>query len=420
MYILYNFLLSICLPIFIVVSLFSTKYRGRIVERLGFKSKHVAHQLNSGKQGQIIWIHALSVGEITSSLPLVKGIREQLSPVQIVFTVSTRNGRELAEKLISPYVDLLLFSPFDFRFAVRRYLAAIKPNCFILVETDFWPNWLTLLYQEKIPSLLVNGRISTKSFATYTRFAFFFKSMFLCFDLLSMQTEQDQDKMLALGIPAERLVVLGNLKYDTPITQSLFNPISVEEKRLVWVCGSTHPGEEEMIFTAFKKLQHAGNLYLILAPRQISRGSELLQLAHTFGLTADLRSNGERNAESQVLILDTIGELASCYKLARVAFIGGSLVEEGGHNPIEAAAQGVPVLFGPHMDDFTEIARDLIHYGGAKTVTTIESLCENVVALFVDDVLHRRMSTAAIQLVEQQRGSVDRHILAIKKLLQGR
>ncbi len=415
MYIIYNLLLSICLPVLIVASLFQRKYRGRTLERLGLNSKRIADQLGSVRQGPVIWMHALSVGEVTSALPLVKGIREQLCPVQIVFTASTRSGKELAEKLIGPYVDLVLFSPFDLRFSVRRYLSAMRPNCFILVETDFWPNWLDLLCQKKVPCLLVNGRISAKSFAAYTRFSFFFKPMFFCFDLLSMQTEQDRDKMLALGIPAERLVVLGNLKYDLPTQQAVPLDLVKKNEQIVWVCGSTHPGEEETIFAAFKKLQDQANLYLILAPRQISRGSELVQLAHSFGLTADLRSSGRK---SRVLILDTIGELASCYSLARVAFIGGSLVDEGGHNPIEAAAQGVPVLFGPHMEDFTEIVRDLTHCGGAKTVTTMESLSESVTALLADDVLHATMSAAARQLVEQQRGGVDKHLQAIRKLLQ--
>ena len=416
---LYNFLLTLCLPVLLMASLLRKKYRGRTLERLGLKTKHLTEQLGDGRQSQIIWVHALSVGEVTSALPLVKGIREQISSVQIVFTASTRSGKELAEKLISPHVDCILFSPFDLRFAVRRYLAAIKPDCFILVETDFWPNWLHLLHQAKIPSLLVNGRISAKSFATYTRFAFFFKKMFRCFDLLSMQTKQDQDKMLALGIPQERLIVLGNLKYDVPEQQVAPLHILPENKRTVWVCGSTHPGEEEVLFSVFKKiLQEREDLYLLLAPRQISRGKDLLQLAGQFSLRAELRSSGRRSAASQVLIVDTIGELAGCYSIARVAFIGGSLVKQGGHNPLEAAVQGVPVFFGPHMEDFAEIARDLLHCGAATTVHTEESLYEHLCALFADEALHKQMSTAARQLVAQERGGVERHLQAINKLLQ--
>ncbi len=430
MYIFYNLLLMACLPLLLIAALCKGKYRGRIAERLGLKRhQFVVHQ-SAALQNPIIWLHALSVGEVNSALPLVKAIRRQFGPVRLVFTASTGSGKMLAEQLISPYADLVLHSPLDFRFTVRRYLDSIRPDLFILVETDFWPNWLNLLRRQQVPIMLVNGRISAKSFAAYRRFAFFFKPMFSCFDLLAMQTEEERNKMLALGLPAERVAVLGNLKYDLPMQQTAPPDLAAEQGQLAWVCGSTHPGEEELIFAAFKHLaeavpcgsskkgEHRGSpLRLLLAPRQISRGSELVRLADSFGLAADLRSNGVRRPESRVLILDTIGELAGCYSLARLAFIGGSLADAGGHNPIEAAAQGVPVLFGPHMEDFAEIAENLIHCGGAKIVTA-ESLAEQAAAILSDDALHAVMSAAARQLVEQQRGSVERHLQAGRGLLR--
>ena len=404
--------------------MFLKKHRGRILERLGLRLPHLPV-----RQGPVIWIHALSVGEVTSALPLVKALRQSIHPAVLVFSSTTRSGKELAERLIAPHVDLVLFSPLDLPYAVRRYLDAIKPSCFILVETDFWPNWLHQLRRRQIPAMLVNGRISEKSFAAYSRFSFFFRPMFRYFSLLSMQTAQDRDKMLALGIPAERLVCFGNLKYDLPARQTAPPDLAAAHNpRPIWVCGSTHPGEEELVFAAFKELaganlcvrpgRHRGRLplRLIIAPRKIKRGDELLKLARSFGLNAVLRSSGNAGAESCVLILDTIGELADCYSLARLAFIGGSLVDEGGHNPIEAAAQGVPVLFGPHTEDFTEIARDLVHCGGAKVVTA-ETLTETAAAILSDDALHMAMSGAAQRLVEQQRGGVDRHVQAVRELL---
>uniref|UniRef100_UPI004056202D 3-deoxy-D-manno-octulosonic acid transferase n=1 Tax=Candidatus Electronema sp. TaxID=2698783 RepID=UPI004056202D len=390
--------------------------QNRVLERLGLRLPHLPV-----RQGPVIWIHALSVGEVTSALPLVKGIRESISPAQIVFTATTRSGKELAERLIAPHVDLVLFSPLDFPCAVRRYLDAIRPDLFILVETDFWPNWLRQLRQRQIPAMLVNGRISEKSFAAYRRFAFFFKPMFSCFSLLSMQTAQDRDKMLALGIPAERIVCFGNLKYDLPARQAAPPDLAAaHDPRPVWVCGSTHPGEEELIFAAFQKIVGENPcvrpLRLIIAPRKIERGEELLRLSRSFGLNAVLRSSDDVGAESCVLILNTIGELAGCYSLARLAFIGGSLVDEGGHNPIEAAAQGVPVLFGPHTEDFVEIARDLVDCGGAKVVTA-ETLAETAATILSDDALHTAMSGAALDLVERQRGGVERHVQAVRQLL---
>ncbi len=393
--------------------------KGRIAERLGLRLPHFPAR----RQGPVIWLHALSVGEVTSALPLVKGLRESISPVQIIFTVTTRSGRELAARLLAPHVDFILFSPLDVPCAVRRYLDAIRPDLFILVETDFWPNWLHQLRRRQIPAMLVNGRISEKSFAAYRRFAFFFRPMFGCFSLLSMQTAQDRDKMLALGIPAERVACFGNLKYDLPAQRAAPSDLAAENGRPVWVCGSTHPGEEEQIFAAFKKIAIVARpsyqgltLRLIIAPRKIERGGELLKLARSFGLNAVLRSSGEASTESCVLILDTIGELAACYGFARLAFIGGSLVDEGGHNPIEAAAQGVPVLFGPHTEDFIEITNDLTDCGGAKTVTA-ETLAETAAAILSDDTLHKAMSGAAKWLVEQQRGGVTRHVQAVRGLL---
>jgi 3-deoxy-D-manno-octulosonic-acid transferase len=299
---------------------------------------------------------------------------------------------------------------------VRRYLDAIQPSLFILVETDFWPNWLQQLHQRQVPVMLVNGRISATSFAAYRRFAFFFQPMFRCFSLLSMQTTHDRGLMIELGTPAERVVCLGNLKYDLPARPGGEDKDKdcSDNKGPIWVCGSTHPGEEELLLAAFQRIR-SDNLCLVIAPRKIERGRELVKLAHQFGLAADLRSSGTATSSS-VLILDTIGELASCYRSARLAFIGGSLVDEGGHNPIEAAVQGVPILFGPHMEDFAEVASDLLGCGGAHTVTA-DNLAETAARILADTALHTAMSQAAQTLVEQQRGSVAQHLQAIRTLL---
>jgi 3-deoxy-D-manno-octulosonic-acid transferase len=286
------------------------------------------------------------------------------------------------------------------------------------VETDFWPNWLAQLHQHNIPSLLVNGRISVRACASYRRFAFFFRPMFQCFTLLTMQTEEDRNKLLSLGIPAERVKVLGNLKYEIPAQQNTPADLKAAyQGRLLWVCGSTHPGEEALLLAVFQKICQQGlELHLLLAPRQISRSSQVLQIAQGLGLTAELRSRRDRRTCPPVVILDSLGELAGCYALARLAFIGGSLVAEGGHNPIEAAVQGVPVLFGPHMEDFIEIAQALLASGGAEQVTAA-SLQERVTSLLTDSQCHARMSQAAQDLVAQQGGHVQGHLQQIKTFL---
>jgi 3-deoxy-D-manno-octulosonic-acid transferase len=244
--------------------------------------------------------------------------------------------------------------------------------------------------------------------------------MFNCFTLLSMQTTEDKETMARLGISPEKIMPLGNLKYDMATDRTGPSHINraalgIDAKAKIWVCGSTHPGEEEILFSAFQQLTADSRLFLILAPRDADRGGELLALARRFNLDARTRT-GHING-GNVLILDTIGELSFCYNLARLAFVGGSLVACGGHNPIEPAACGVPVLFGSHMEDFSEIARELQNCGGAKTVTR-ETLVQTATDILTNDKSHAAMAQAGKSLVARHRGGVARHIQIIQRLLQ--
>ncbi|RWX51758.1 3-deoxy-D-manno-octulosonic-acid transferase [Candidatus Electrothrix marina] len=249
--------------------------------------------------------------------------------------------------------------------------------------------------------------------------------MFSSFNLLSMQTAEDCRKITMLGVPADKVIALGNLKYDMEQPDGTEKegvlPELSGQGRLIWVCGSTHPGEEKVIFSAVAQLfsrrnqqKIAEQLFLILAPRDINRGQELVDLARSFGLEAGTRTGGEK--KGRVLILDTLGELALCYSQADLAFVGGSLVRQGGHNPIEPAIHGVPVLFGPHMEDFSEIAQELLDCGGGKTVT-VNSLTEMLASLLTDKEARMTMGQAAQGLVEHHRGGVRRHVHAVRSLL---
>jgi 3-deoxy-D-manno-octulosonic-acid transferase len=418
----YNFflwsLLIPLLPVIIPLVLLRRKYRGKTRERLGIAG--LARCGPAGKE-KSIWIHALSVGEVTSALPLVKALRAAHGKRKIILTTATRSGRQLADKLIAPYVDGIGYGPFDLGFVINRFSHALRPELFILVETDFWPNWLHRLSRRNIPSMLVNGRISEKSFRAYRRFSFFFRPMFRSFTRLSMQTAHDAQKMKSLGVDGSRILTLGNLKYDMDRTDPLHSGLSREELGLdsnaqLWVCGSTHPGEEQLIFQAYAQLGRNTPLQLLLAPRDIARAADLTALAREHNLSARLRTRGESGAD--ILILDTLGELAACYGLADLAFVGGSLVDAGGHNPIEPARYGVPVLFGPHMEDFSEIARDLIESGGAKTVTA-DSLEACVGLLLTDPGLRTAMAGAARDLVKRHQGCVAGHLRAVEQLLTG-
>lgn len=441
------------LPVLFLIILSRKKYQGRTLERLGFKRKKRQEALNregESSKKNVIWIHALSVGEVTSALPLIREFRKfrglrtnratnratNRTKTVIVLTVGTASGKKTAEKLLGSSVQCILSSPFDFRFAIQRYIADLQPDIFIQVETDFWPNWLSLLRKNNVPTMLVNGRISGKSFVAYQRFALFFRPMFCSFDLLAMQTQEDCRKMIKLGVPADRVMVLGNLKYDmgyprypsvqestrTALPLPVSPPVMTEKgKTLVWVCGSTHQGEEKIIFSAVAQFlarrdqqKVAQQLVVVLAPRDINRGQELVALAGRFDMQAGLRSRNE--TEGRVLIVDTLGELALYYSQADLAFVGGSLVPQGGHNPIEPALHGVPVLFGPSMEDFAEIAHDLLDCAGGKTVTA-DSLAATLAALLVDKETRTLMGQAAHALVQRHRGGVQQHVEAINGLL---
>jgi 3-deoxy-D-manno-octulosonic-acid transferase len=417
----YNLLSALLLLFFLpgvaLIILLQKKYRGRTLERLGLQTEKLRSCSSAKHSNKVIWIHALSVGEVTSALPLVKALAEELAP-QIVVSVATRSGKKVASRLLSPYISTLFYSPFDVWFAVKQYLDAIQPDLFILVETDFWPNWLYQLKRSKTPVLLVNGRISAKSFSIYSLFSWLFRPMFDCFSLFSMQTAADGQKMAQLGITPEKIITLGNLKYDMDIEhpQKILDRQNLHIPSLsdIFICGSTHKGEEAILFAAFANLAQQHDLFLIIAPRNVSRGQELVNMAKAYGMNARTRTSA--TSGGNVLILDTIGELASCYHLAKLAFIGGSLVPQGGHNPIEAATFGVPVLFGPHMEDFAEIAEDLVRCKGAKTVTE-QTLTKEALAILTCPETHQNMAEQAQNLVRQHQGNMSRHIKVISQLL---
>jgi 3-deoxy-D-manno-octulosonic-acid transferase len=404
------------------------KYRKRLLQRLGFG---LAGQLRAlpckQPSAPTFWIHALSVGEVTSALPLVRGLRESYPEARIFLSVTTSSGALVAQQHLAVYIDAVIAGPLDLGPVALWFVKIIEPDLFILVETDFWPHWLHCLARNQVPMLLVNGRISSRSFAQYRRFAFLCRPMFQDFTLLSMQTSSDAEKITALGIGADKVVTLGNLKFDISRCEtsredkaprrSARKAYGFDAAAPLWICGSTHRGEEEILFQVYCQLRQAiPALQLLLAPRNIERADEIMALSHQYQI--ELRKwTSYPHRQGPLLILDTIGELAGCYVLADAVFIGGSLVPQGGHNPIEPAAAGVPVLFGPHMEDFAEIAAELIECGGARQVASAASLSVVLRQIINDPGLHRSMAGAALGCVDANRGVVCRHLEAITVLL---
>ena len=412
-------------PLLLPLVLWKKKYRLRILRRLGIGLDHRLQLPATGQRQPVIWLHALSVGEVTSALPLVQGLRRHLPAATLLFSAATASGMRVAEDLVAPHVDLVFDAPLDLYWTIRRHIHLLRPSLFILVETDLWPGWLNLLHRKRIPILLVNGRISDRSLARYQRFSFLFRPMFRSFDLMAMQTRRDAERLAALGVAVQRVTTLGNLKYDTTPPPHTGHGRTMNRRILhlpargpLWVCGSTHPGEETIILAVFAELRRqVPDLCLLVAPRDIARAGEVVDLARRLNLPVTRRST-VGGQEAAIVVLDTIGELKNCYALASVAFVGGSLVAQGGHNPIEPAAFAVPVLFGPHMEDFVDIAADLVRCGGGRTVTDQAEMTDLLARLLADQERRLAMGRAARGLVAKNRGVVNRHLAVIDTLLQ--
>jgi 3-deoxy-D-manno-octulosonic-acid transferase len=408
-------------PILFVKVILTPKYRSRSGKRLGFV---LGERPGGSSQGRPrLWVHALSVGEVSSSRNLVQELRRSFPRGIIMFSTATRSGDSFARNILGEYVDSFLIFPFDLPWSVKRLISWASPDLFVLVETDFWPNFLRELNRRGIPSLLVNGRVSERSLTRYLRFRWFFRPLFNSFQVLAMQTEGDAGGMRQLGVEPARLAVLGNLKYDAALTGSCLKSgldraaLQIPKQALIWVAGSTHRGEEEIVLAAFQKTAlSCANLFLVLAPRDVERGSELAAMAARHGLSAFRRSLGGAG-EGSVLILDTLGELPAVYDLCAVAFVGGSLVPKRGHNPLEPAVHGKPVLFGPHMEDFAEISRDLLAVGGAREVHDEEELHAGLSYYLEDTAARERAGRQAQELVASRRGVTEAHIAVIRSIL---
>lgn len=424
--VLYNIVQVVALivvaPLLFVKSILTPRHRGRIGLRLGIGLAKKVGNLPEGAPR--LWVHALSVGEVASSRALVLALRKQYPEATLIFSATTRAGLAYARETLGNTVDRVIPFPYDFYWSVRRAIRLVRPDLFLLVETDFWPNLLGQLAGRKVPTLLVNGRISAAAFRNYQRFRFLFAPLFNAFCLLSMQTEGDAEQMRQLGVAPERVESLGNLKYvvlpEQKPPETVRQRFEIPRDRRVWVAGSTHPGEEAILFAVFARLvERFPDLFLILAPRDVARADELLALAHNQGLKAGLRST-PRLPGVNLLILDTLGELVTLYAVAEVAFVGGSLVEERGHNPLEPAALGKPVLFGPHMEDFAEISRDLVACGAAVQVADETDLLAQMLSWLTDQVLARAAGEEGRALVgRRQQGVVERYLARVARLLAG-
>ncbi len=414
----YHFLMTLLVLVFIPLVFFFNGERMRARLALDLPDEIPSHPP--------IWVHALSVGEVISAVPLVDGLRQRFPGQKIVLSVTTRQGMVLAQSELKGRVETLFTMPLDFWWSIDRVVKRIRPALFVLVETDIWPALLNHLKRQGIKCILVNGRVSPTARRNYGLLPSFVKRLFEPFERCMMQTDLDRNRLLDLGLDGEKIQTSGNIKFDRPWRpmgeserQTWLDELKLGAKNVLLVAGSTHPGEEKIVLEAFGRLHHDFNeLRLVIAPRKIERAGEIKRIAEACGFTSVLRTGVADDFVSyQVLILDTLGELARLYGLARVSFVGGSLLSFGGHNLLEPASFGCPVFFGPHTENFVQMAEDLAQSGGGKRVHNATELFEMIRALMVNPELAQEMGDNAERFVLKNRGAIERVMRQIGHLL---
>src|SRR6202158_5842264 len=422
MYLLYSALLAAGLLASLPYWMFGKRGHGKYRDGLGERLGRVPPRLHR-QSTPAIWVHAVSVGEVLAVSELVSQLRQRFQNYRVVVSTTTSTGRKLAAKHFGE--DNVFYFPLDFAFAIRPYLSALQPRLIVLAETEFWPNFLRLARASGARVALVNARISDRSRPGYRRFRRILKRVLLNIDLFLAQTSEDALRLRDIGAPAGRVQVSGNLKFDVsapdppPIVASLRLNFQQGGAGPVVVCGSTVEGEEELLLRPFENvLASHPQAVMILAPRRPERFNEVAQLLDQLGIRFWRRSlwNGDP-ITGGVFLLDTIGELASLYALADLAFVGGSLVPRGGHNIIEPAQYGVPIMVGNHTENFRDIVSLFQSQDAVRVVRPAEF------PLVLMDLLSNKGERTALgrrgaETLRSQMGATDRTVAALEKLLE--
>ena len=428
MYLVYSIATLLALvalsPFFLYQALRHKKYVGSFGQRLGYLP--VSFNLDAEAS---IWVHAVSVGEVLSARPVVADLRKRYPDLRVFLSTTTLSGQQLARRSVSD-VDGVFYFPFDWVFTVRRTLDAVKPRLFVMVENEIWPNMLRECRVRGIRTVVVSGRLSRRSFSRYRLVRPFFRRVLADVDRFCVQGEETASRLLALGADPARVIVTGSLKFDSLDTASLpgrgparvLRFFRMSPNRPVLIAGSTMKGEDETVIRAFNRVRTATgghNALLIVAARHPERFAEVERLCRSEGLSTVRRSELAIDAEPRcdAVILDTIGELAQLYQIATAVFVGGSLVPAGGHNILEPALYGKPIVFGPHMENFTEIADTFLANSAAIQVRHDREVDEVLVALMADPVRRARLGAAARALIDANRGAKDRTLAVIAELL---
>lgn len=423
-YFLYDILLHaasvILLPYFLLKMVTARKYREGIPERFGFLRDAKLKNLRNSK---VIWVHAVSVGETKAVLPVLRLLKKRRPEIRIAFSTVTATGNRTAFNEGKGLIDALFYFPLDLSWAIRRVAKKVRPSAFIVVEKEIWPNAFKTMREMKAPIIVINGTISERSFRRFKKLGFFFRDIFRGVSYFCARTDEDLKKAVGAGVDERNAKALGNIKFDLSppemkkeYVDSLRDAIGLRPGAKVLVAGSTHGGEEEIIIEAFAKLKEQfKSLKLVIAPRHPERFSEVESLVKKSGISFSRRSKGNG---SDIILLDTIGELMSVYSLSDIAFVGGSIVPGiGGHNLLEPAYFGKPVLYGPFLTTYLNMAEMLEKEGGGLRVSGKDELVSTVSSLLADELLTRRTGANARKVVESNRGAAEKTVTIIEGFL---
>jgi 3-deoxy-D-manno-octulosonic-acid transferase len=428
MYLLYSLAMLLVFlaasPYFLFQAVRHGKYAGSLPERLGL----LPVSLNLDREPSI-WIHAVSVGEALTARAIAGDLKARYPHLRLFVSTTTMTGQRVAKQSFQ-MADGVFFFPIDLGFIVRRVLDIVRPRLFVMMETEIWPNLLRECRARGVKTVVINGRISTRSFPRYRLVRPLFRRVLTLVDRFCVQGEETAGRLVELGAPRERITITGSLKFDAlqapgaagsrAGAERVLRYLTVADGRAVIVAGSTMPGEHEMVLHAFERVRTlARSPLLVLAPRKPEHFAEAASLAKQHGFRTALRSELpiDEDVRADVVILDTIGELAQVYQAATVVFVGGSLVPVGGHNILEPAVHGKPIVFGQHMQNFAEIADTFLAGRAAVQVRSGRELEDTLIELLAEPSERERLGESARALVAANRGARERSLAAIADVL---
>ena len=420
----YNVLLIIGFPVILCALLLKKRCRSGLLQRIGW----ILPQ-GWGSQDHVLWVHAVSLGEVSAIVPFVKTLHQRYPATKIVVSTVTETGREAVQQRLAG-IAAHCYLPLDYPWIVNRFIHALNPIGFLVVETELWPNLLRELSRRGVPSVILNGRLSSRSFLRYRCVRPFMCQVLSTVSLGLLQSVRDEQRFLKLGASPDRMHHTGNMKFDMtmngiftsrpPIHRSTFG-LSEDEK--LFIAGSTHPVEEEILLESYRAVSRAfSNVILVLAPRHIERSDALAETIRSFGFPVVRRSRLPESGHQEtvgprVIILDTRGELAHAYGLAYMAFVGGTLVPVGGHNLLEPAAWGKPVCFGPYTDHCQEIADLLVESGGGIRVNNGQGLTETLVKGMQSQDWVSQIGLRVRKVIDDNQGVVERNVSMVEQVV---